>query len=221
MNASLNARAVLFDLDGTLADSAPDLVAALVTLCAEIGEPPPDAVAVSRVVSAGGRAILRTGLPGSAEPRVDALLPRYLDLYAARGNASTRLYEGIAEMLDGLDARGIPWGIVTNKVGWLATPVVVHLGLDARCRALVAGDTLARRKPDPAPVLHACTLLGVGPADTVFVGDDLRDIVAGREAGTRTIAAGWGYLDGGNPHDWGADRVVATPRELARVLHGA
>lgn len=221
MNASFDARAVLFDLDGTLADSAPDLVAALASLCTEIGEPAPDAVAVSRVVSAGGRAILRTGLPGFPEARIEALLPRYLDLYAARGNASTVLYDGIARMLDGLDARGLPWGIVTNKAGWLAVPVVAHLGLDARCRALVAGDTLARRKPDPAPVLHACALLGVEPAGTAFVGDDLRDILAGRNAGTRTIAAGWGYLDGGDPHAWGADRVVATPRELPQVLHRA
>ncbi len=221
MTGPFNARAVLFDLDGTLADSAPDLVFAMATLCEEIGEPVPDPVAVSRVVSAGGRAILRAGLPGSSESRVDTLLPRYLDLYAARGNASTTLYDGIAEMLDGLDARAIPWGIVTNKIGWLAGPVVAHLGLDARCRALVAGDTLARRKPDPAPVLHACALLGIEPAETVFVGDDLRDIMAGRAAGARTIAAGWGYLDGGNPDDWGADLVVSTPRALPQVLHGA
>lgn len=221
MTGSFNARAVLFDLDGTLADSAPDLVAALATLCTEIGEPAPDAVAVSRVVSAGGRAILRAGLPGTPEPRIEALLPRYLDLYAARGHASTALYDGIAAMLDGLDARGIPWGIVTNKVGWLAAPVVAHLGLDARCRVLVAGDTLARRKPDPAPVLHACAGLGIAPAGTVFVGDDRRDIVAGRDAGTRTIAAGWGYLDGGDPQAWGADRVVGTPHDLPQALHGA
>lgn len=213
--------AVLFDLDGTLADSAPDLVAALATLCDEIGAAPPDPVAVSRVVSAGGRAILRQGLPGIDDARVKALLPRYLDLYATRSNAATVLYDGIAAMLDGLDARSIAWGIVTNKAGWLAGPVVEHLGLGGRCGVLVAGDTLAQRKPDPAPVLHACAALGIEPARTIFVGDDLRDIVAGRSAGTRTIAAGWGYLDGGDPHAWGADLVVDTVADLPRALHGA
>ena len=221
MNPPPVVQAVLFDLDGTLADSAPDLVAAMATLCEEIGADPPDPLAVSRVVSAGGRAILRQGLPGIDDAHVDALLPRYLDLYATRGNAATVLYDGIAAMLDGLDARSIAWGIVTNKAGWLAGPVVAHLGLAARCRALVAGDTLAQRKPDPAPVLHACAMLGVDPLHTVFVGDDLRDIVAGRAAGARTIAAGWGYLDGGDPHAWGADLVIEKVADLPHALHGA
>ena len=218
MSAAAAVQAVLFDLDGTLADSAPDLVAALATLCVEIGHAEPDPVAVSRVVSAGGRAILRCGLPGIDEAQVEALLPRYLDLYAARGNASTRLYDGIDEVLRDLEGQGIAWGIVTNKVAWLAAPVVEKLGLARRCGALVAGDTLARRKPDPDPVLHACALLEVDPARTLFVGDDLRDIEAGRAAGTRTIAAGWGYLNGGDPADWGADAIAATVAALPAVL---
>ena len=218
MSAASAVQAVLFDLDGTLADSAPDLVAALATLCAEIGRAEPDPVAVSRVVSAGGRAILRCGLPGIDEAQVEALLPRYLDLYAARGNASTRLYDGIDEVLRDLEGQGIAWGIVTNKVAWLAAPVVEKLGLARRCGALVAGDTLARRKPDPDPVLHACALLEVDPARTLFVGDDLRDIEAGRAAGTRTIAAAWGYLNGGDPADWGADAIAATVAALPAVL---
>ena len=218
MSAASAVQAVLFDLDGTLADSAPDLVAALATLCAEIGRAEPDPVAVSRVVSAGGRAILRCGLPGIDEAQVEALLPRYLDLYAARGNVSTRLYDGIDEVLRDLEGQGIAWGIVTNKVAWLAAPVVEKLGLARRCGALVAGDTLARRKPDPDPVLHACALLEVDPARTLFVGDDLRDIEAGRAAGTRTIAAAWGYLNGGDPADWGADAIAATVAALPAVL---
>ena len=204
------AQAVLFDLDGTLADSAPDLVAALATLCKEIGHAAPDPQVVSRVVSAGGRAILRSGLPGFDESRIEELLPRYLDLYAQRGNAATALYAGIEPVLAGLEARGIAWGVVTNKVGWLAAPMLDHLGLGTRCAALVAGDTLARRKPDPDPVLHACALLKVDPARTLFVGDDLRDIEAGRAAGTATVAAAWGYLNGGDPHAWGADQVAAS-----------
>lgn len=211
-------QAVLFDLDGTLADSAPDLVAALASLCLEIGHAAPDPIRISRVVSAGGRAILRCGLPGFDEARIEELLPRYLDLYAKRGNASTVLYAGIEPILAELEARGIVWGVVTNKVGWLAAPMVEHLGLGTRCGALVAGDTLAKRKPDPDPVLHACVRLDVDPARTVFVGDDLRDIEAGRAASTGTVAAAWGYLNGGDPYAWGADRVAASVAELRACL---
>lgn len=218
MNASLSFEGVLFDLDGTLADSAPDLVAALATLCEELGEPPPDAEAAGRVVSAGGKAILRKGLPAFEEVRIDAVLPRYLDLYAARANRSTRLYDGVPELLDALDEHGIPWGIVTNKIGWLAAPVVRHLGLVTRSRVLVAGDTLPQRKPDPAPVLHACAQLGIDAARTAFVGDDRRDVDAGRAAGARTFVVGWGYLDGGDPRSWGADAIVDTPAALLQAL---
>lgn len=219
MNGFAQPQAVLFDLDGTLADSAPDLVAALATLCAEIGAPGPDAARVSGVVSAGGRAILRRGLPAVDDATVERLLPRYLELYAARGNVSTRLYDGIDDMLRGLEARGIAWGIVTNKAGWLALPLVDHLQLGRRCKALVAGDTLAQRKPDPAPVLHACALIGALPSRTIFVGDDLRDIEAGRAAGARTIAAAWGYLNGGDPYTWGADGVVESTSALPHALY--
>ena len=159
MNTAGGFSAVLFDLDGTLADSAPDLVAALSTLSREIGEPEPDPIAVSRVVSTGGRAILRCGLPRIAEERIEELLPRYLHLYAERGNVSTRLYEGIDEVLRSLEARGIPWGIVTNKVGWLAAPVIEQLGLKGRCSALVAGDRQRRVGPASLPAPGVITWL--------------------------------------------------------------
>ncbi|MGB0135044.1 HAD family hydrolase [Dokdonella sp.] len=218
MSRSASPQAVLFDLDGTLADSAPDLVAALATLCGELGRAEPDPVRVSRVVSAGGRAILRCGLPDLDEAGIEELLPRYLALYSARGNVSTRLYPGIAEVLFDLDARGIAWGIVTNKAGWLAAPMLDQLDLALRCGALVSGDTLSERKPHPAPVLHACALMKVDPERTLFVGDDLRDIEAGRAAGTRTVAAAWGYLNGGDPHAWGADRVAESVAALPASL---
>jgi phosphoglycolate phosphatase len=218
MSQSSAPRAVLFDLDGTLVDSAPDLVAALASLCREIGRAEPDPVAVSRVVSAGGRAILRCGILGIDEARVEELLPRYLELYAARGNASTELYPGMDEVLRDIESRGIAWGIVTNKVGWLAAPIIERLDLTARCGALVAGDTLEHRKPHPAPILHACALMAVDPARTLYVGDDLRDIEAGRAAGTRTIAAAWGYLNGGDPATWGADSVADSVADLTFKL---
>jgi phosphoglycolate phosphatase len=211
-------RAVFFDLDGTLVDSAPDLVAAVQALCAELGAPPPDADAVRRVVSTGGRAMLRQGLPGADDAMIEQWLPRFLDLYSVNMLEHTRLYDGMPEVLELFEARGIAWGIVTNKPGWLARPLLDQMDLRTRCAALVTGDCLAVRKPDPAPVLHACELAGIDVATIAFVGDDLRDVQAGRAAGAHTIAAAWGYLDGGDPHAWGADQVLKQPRELPVAL---
>lgn len=218
MNIVLPPRAVLFDLDGTLVDSAPDLVAAVQALCAELGAPPPDAAAVRKVVSAGGRAMLRNGLPGADDAMIDQWLPRFLDLYSVSMAVHTRLYDGMAEALALFEARGIVWGIVTNKPGWLTWPLLDLLDLRSRCAAVVTGDCLPVRKPDPAPVLRACRLAGVDASACVFVGDDLRDVQAGRAAGVCTIAAAWGYLDGGDPASWQADHVVAMPRQLPGIL---
>ena len=211
-------QAVLFDLDGTLVDSAPDLISAVQALCAELGAPPPDAGAVRRVVSAGGRAMLRQGLPGADEVMIDQWLPRFLDIYSVNMAEHTRLYDGMDDVLGGFEARGIAWGIVTNKPGWLTRPLLELLDLERRCAAVVTGDCLKVRKPDPAPVLYACELAGVDAAATAFVGDDLRDVQAGRAAGTLTIAAAWGYLNGGDPSSWGADRVVDRPIGLPPAL---
>jgi len=211
-------RAVLFDLDGTLIDSAPDLIAAVEALCHELGAPAPDPARVREVVSAGGRAMLRRGLPGADETMIDQWLPRFLDIYSANMVRHTHLYDGVAEMLEGFESRGIAWGVVTNKPGWLTRPLLEQMGLHVRCAAIVTGDCLPVRKPDPAPVLRACELAGVEAFATAFVGDDIRDIEAGRAAGTSTVAAAWGYLDGGDPGTWGADHVVAVPSDLPRTL---
>jgi phosphoglycolate phosphatase len=211
-------RAVFFDLDGTLVDSAPDLVAAVQTLCAELGAPSPDVAAVRKVVSAGGRAMLRQGLAGADDAMIDQWLPRFLDIYSVAMTVHTRLYDGMADVLDLLAARGIAWGIVTNKPGWLARPMLAQMDFHRASVALVTGDCLPVRKPDPAPVLFACAQAGIDPSRAVMIGDDLRDVQAGRAAGTRTIAAAWGYLDGGDPHAWGADDVVSTPLGLLAPL---
>ena len=211
-------RAVLFDLDGTLVDSAPDLVAAVEALCRELGAPLPDPGRVREVVSAGGRAMLRRGLPGADEAMIDQFLPRFLDIYSVNMTLHTRLYDGMKDVLEGFESRGVVWGVVTNKPGWLARPLLEQMGLHVRCAAIVTGDCLPVRKPDPAPVLRACELAGVEAFATAFVGDDLRDVQAGRAAGSLTVAAAWGYLDGGDPHAWGADRVVDVPIELPRAL---
>jgi len=218
MTSAMPLRAVLFDLDGTLVDSAPDLIAAVQALCKELGAPAPDPDRVREVVSAGGRAMLRRGLPGADDVMIDQWLPRFLDIYSVNMVEHTRLYAGMDEVLAGFESRGIAWGVVTNKPGWLARPLMEQMGLSTRCSALVSGDCLSVRKPDPAPVLRACELAGVDVAASAFVGDDLRDVQAGRAAGALTIAAAWGYLDGGDPHGWGADRVVDAPVDLPRAL---
>ncbi len=210
--------AVLFDLDGTLVDSAPDLILAAKRLCIEIDEPPPNGERVRRVVSAGGKAILRQALPNADEARIDALIDRYLDIYAQDIVVETRAYDGIESLLASLESRRIPWGVVTNKAGWMAEPILRKLGLLDRCAAWVAGDTLATRKPDPEPVLHACSTIGVDPTLTMMVGDDRRDVDSGNAAGAWTVAAAWGYLDGGDPENWGADQVIDTPSHLQASL---
>lgn len=211
---------VFFDLDGTLVDSARDMHDALALLCREGGLPVPPFEVVRETVSRGARAVLRCAV-GNDEGKVDAVLPRFLELYVATGMVNTHTFEGIDELLDALDVRDVPWGVVSNKAGSLVALIMIKLGLDRRAAAVVGGDTLARRKPDPAPVLHACALAEAEPARSVFVGDDPRDILAGHAAGLYTVAAGWGYLGGADPRDWQPDLVMGHAGELARLLDRA
>ena len=206
--------AVFFDLDGTLVDSAPDMVEAMRRLRLEEGESPDGAESIGAVVSKGGRAMIRRGFPAADEARVEVLLPRFLDLYAQAIATHSALFPGMGAVLDDLEMRGTHWGIVTNKPGTLARALLAALRLDARCAALVTGDCLPLKKPDPAPILRACEIADVAAARCIYVGDDLRDIEAGHRAGMRTIAAGWGYLDGEDPRSWGADCVVDSPAQL-------
>lgn len=210
---------VLFDLDGTLADSAPDLYAALVEHCVEEGVPTPAYAPIREVVSRGSRAILHCAFPGRNEAAIEALVPRYLAIYQAMLARQTAPFAGVENLLRQLESDDLAWGIVTNKPAFLADELVSWLGWTGRLRAMVAGDTLAVKKPDPAPVLLACERAGIAPDRVVFVGDDLRDVQAGAAAGLYTVAVSWGYLDGGDPHQWDADAVVDSPRQLARLLH--
>lgn len=208
---------VFFDLDGTLVDSARDMHDALTVLCRELGVEAPAYGTVRETVSRGARAVLRCAV-GEDEERIDAVLPRFLECYVATGMVNTHAFEGMGDLLDRLQARGVRWGVVSNKAGWLVALVMIKLGYDTRAAAVVGGDTLAKRKPDPEPVLHACALAGVQPAQCVYVGDDPRDIVAGRGAGLYTVAAGWGYLDGADPSAWQPDAISADPHQLAALL---
>lgn len=209
---------VLFDLDGTLLDSAPDLAAALQQLCTEQGRAMPAYAIVREVVSHGASAVIRSAWPDASAETIAALLPRFLAIYGKDLAARTRPFAGIESLLEALDRAGTPWGIVTNKISALTLPLLGRLGLAPRAAAIVAGDTLALKKPDPAPVLHACTLAGIAPRRSLFIGDDRRDVEAGRAAGLFTVAAAWGYLGGEDPAAWAADALVATPQELLVLL---
>jgi len=208
--------AVLFDLDGTLADSAGDLAYALNRIRDERGLPPLPVETLRPYASAGARGLIGAGLgitPEDADYR--GLRDRFLEYYAVGLDQTTRLFDGIAPLLDALDARTLPWGIVTNKVERYTQPVVHALGLHPRASAIVSGDTTAHPKPHPAPLLHAASLLSVEPARCVYVGDDLRDVVAGNAAGMATIVAEYGYLgEEGCADDWPATGWIATPLEL-------
>jgi 2-phosphoglycolate phosphatase, prokaryotic len=213
-----NIHGVLFDLDGTLLDSAPDLYAALVAQCAEEGVPPPPYAPVREVVSRGARAVLRCAFTDRGEPALDVLMPRYLELYQQVMAQLTTAFEGIDYLLARIEAQGLRWGIVTNKAAFLTDELVSRIGWAGRASAVISGDTLPVKKPDPAPVLLACARAGLEPAQCLFVGDDRRDILAGNAAGLYTVAVSWGYLDGGDPHAWDADVVLDHPAELAALL---
>ena len=213
-----NIQGVLFDLDGTLLDSAVDLYAALRNQCDEMDVAAPAYEMVREVVSRGSRAILRCAFPAIGEPELLALVPRYLELYEALMVDQTRPFEGVDELLAVIEAQGLAWGIVTNKPGFLTDGLVERIGWSARVAAVVSGDTLAVKKPDPAPVLLACERAGLDPSRCLFVGDDRRDVLAGEAAGLYTVAVRWGYLDGGDPQQWNADLVLEHPSELTGLL---
>jgi len=186
-------KAMLFDLDGTLVDSAPDLVAALNWLRESVSLPPLATHAMSQYVSHGAVGILRAGMPATSEEQFSVWKTRYLQRYAEHSYRESQLYHGVTEVLRNLHEKGIPWGIVTNKFTHLTTPILAAAGLAGKVGCVVCGDTLERPKPDPAPVLFACHQLGIAPAETLFAGDDVRDIEAGKSAGTMTAAVMYGY----------------------------
>lgn len=208
---------ILFDLDGTLADTAPDLGAALNAMLQQDGMPPlPDEV-IRPWVSWGALRLIRLGYGEALAPeRIADLRRRFLVCYEAGLCRESRLFPGVPEALHALERAGIPWGIVTNKPGWLTEPLLAALGLAERAGAVISGDTLPFAKPHPMPLLHAARELGVAPARCAYVGDNVRDIEAGKAAGMYTVAAAWGYIpDDDDPGRWQADRLMSTPTALA------
>ena len=206
---------VLFDLDGTLLDSAPDMLAAVNALRETHGEPPMLLAALRPHVSKGARAMLAAGFPGLDANAREALVPPFLAAYQRELARHGGPFDGVEALLSALENAGSRWGIVTNKPEYLASALMPLLGWDARCAVLVGGDTLAVRKPDPLPLLHAARVVGVEPGDCAYVGDDERDIVAARGAGMPSVAALWGYrLDEDDPVAWQADAMVEQPVDL-------
>ncbi|MFY7863598.1 phosphoglycolate phosphatase [Roseateles sp.] len=213
-------RAVLFDLDGTLVDSAPDLAGAANEMRLMRGLPALDLAQLRPMVGAGARGMLGVALQIRPEDaQYEALKDEFLSRYEARLSLETRLFQDVQTLLDALVAADMAWGIVTNKAERFALPLTRALGLHDSARAVVGGDTTPHAKPHPAPLLEAAKRAGVAPEQCVYVGDDERDIVAGRAAGMRTVAAAWGYLGNGKPiEEWRADIVLSSPAQLLQVL---
>ncbi len=212
-------RGVLFDLDGTLLDTAPDMGATLNALLLEQGLPALPHAIIRPHVSRGSRALVTLGFgagtPAEHAPRIE----RFLALYSQRLAIDTRPFDGVLPLLASLEARRIAWGIVTNKPGWLAQPLLQTLNLLARAQVLVCGDTLPQRKPSPLPLLHASERLGLAPTECIFVGDAELDMLAARAAGMPAIGARYGYFGPADkPESWPADAWIEAPLDLLEWL---
>jgi N-acetyl-D-muramate 6-phosphate phosphatase len=216
-------RGVLFDLDGTLLDTAPDLVEACNRAVRDAGLQPQPADVLKPLISEGAPGMLQYTLARNRlTPAFEPLLAAMLDRYETHLAVHTRLFDGMAEVLEEIEHRAIPWGIVTNKIGRFTEPLLRALNLRERAACVVSGDSLPEKKPHPLPMLDACRQIGVSPADCVFVGDARRDVEAGRNAGIPTLAALYGYVPENDPaEDWGADGLLQSPRDLLLWMEGA
>jgi 2-phosphoglycolate phosphatase len=209
-------RTVLFDLDGTLADTAPDLAYALNCVLRQQGRATLPYEVIRPVVSHGGAALISLGFGlGPDHAGYDNLREELLRIYKENLTRATTLFPGMAELLDTLEQRGMNWGVVTNKPSWLTDPLMAQLGLRRRAACIVSGDTTANRKPHPEPMLHACQLAGSSAPECLYVGDAERDIEAGRRAGMHTLVALFGYIDTQDtPGLWGADALIRHPLDV-------
>lgn len=216
-------RAILFDMDGTLLDTAPDFIAVAQAMRLAHGLDRVPDQQVRDVVSGGARAMVLSAF--DVDPLSDEfemLRLEFLDRYQAHCAVESQLYDGMAELLADIERANLLWGVVTNKPLRFAEPIMHQLGLSSRSAVLICPDHVSRSKPDPEPMLLACSQLGLDPSSVLFVGDDLRDIESGRAAGSRTAAVRYGYIHPeDNPDTWGADVVVDHPLELRAVLDRA
>ncbi len=208
-------RGVLFDLDGTLLDTARDMGEALNRVRVAEGLESLPFERIRPLVSHGAPRLIRLAFGEPETERHEALRQRFLAFYRTALAVHTRLFAGFDCVLDTLERAGLRWGVVTNKPGWLTAPLLAELGLDSRCSCVVSGDSLAERKPHPLPLLHAANLLGLEPRECVYLGDAERDVQAARNAGMIPLVAGFGYLgEGEDPAAWRPDAVFARPEDL-------
>lgn len=214
--------AVFFDLDGTLVDTAPDMVSVLFSLMDRHRAAPIDFELARNNVSNGAAGLIRTGFPGIDDDELQDLLSEFLDAYTQNLCRSSVIFDPLRELLAAIRDAERKWGVVTNKPEYLTVPLLRQLGIDSEASCIVSGDTLNRRKPHPAPMLHAAQLANVDPERTVYVGDAQRDIEAGAAAGMATVAVGYGYIvSGDDPMSWGADAFAADTMALNLLVRQA
>lgn len=211
-------RTVLFDLDGTLIDTAPDMANALNLLLAEEGKPGLPYQNIRPVVSNGSVALVKLGF-GDNPPELERLKLRYLEIYQAHLCDESKLFDGMAELLQHIEDNNMNWGVVTNKPGWLTEPLMQLIGLSQRAATIVSGDTTLNRKPHPEPMFHACLRAGSQPAQCIYIGDAQRDIEAGNTAGMQTVVALYGYIGKEeNISAWQATHQVNQPMDIVQFL---
>jgi phosphoglycolate phosphatase len=214
-------RAVLFDLDGTLADTALDLGAALNHMLVEHELPPQPYAAVRPIASHGARGLIKLGFKMDGDhPEFQRLRARFLDLYDQHFDQTTVLFPEVEELIIQLTERGLPWGIITNKPMRFTDRLVPALRFPNIPAVVVSGDTAGAPKPDPRPMLHAAEVLGIPAEECIYIGDAERDIQAGKAVGMKTVIANWGYIseDEDKPEDWGADYEIDHPLQLLELL---
>lgn len=213
-------KTVLFDLDGTLVDTAPDMAAALDVLCVEEGQAIIPYQQVRPVVSNGSLALIRLAFGDAIEEeRLKHLKQRYLEIYEDNICRDSIPFKGIERVLDHIESSGLNWGVVTNKPGWLTLPLMESLQLRSRAATIVSGDTTANSKPHPDPMHHACDEARSKVDECMYIGDARRDIEAGRNAGMRTLVANYGYIETSEDvNTWGADAIIDTPEEILLYL---
>ncbi|MGY8815038.1 MAG: HAD family hydrolase [Gammaproteobacteria bacterium] len=214
-------RNILFDLDGTLVDTAPDMAHAINLVRQEYDMSPLDYSLIRPVVSLGATAMINTGFNiTNSDPQFETIRQKFLDKYSENIFYKTKFFDGMEVVLDALEKHALQWGIVTNKPSWLTTPLMEKMQLNIRAGCIVSGDTLAVSKPNPEPLLYACKLLNCSPADTVYVGDAKRDIEAGQRAKMQTILAGYGYIEADTViDDWKATATINNPLDLLSLLN--
>lgn len=210
--------AVLFDLDGTLVDTAPDMGAALNNLLMEESLAPIPIDVIRPYVSQGGLVLTKLGFSSHVpESEIEPLRQRYLKHYRAIVADNSVLFDGFEQVLETLQEARIPWGIVTNKPEWLTTPLLQQLALDEKTSVVICGDTLAQRKPDPLPLTVAAETIGIESWNCVYIGDDERDIIAGKAAKMKTLIASYGYIQAGTDlSHWNADGLVDSPADILK-----